>query len=99
MLLLVTHCSLTALFVAAAAATAAAGPKSQLDDTVYSQPALYVTNLIALELLRSREPDTVNGARVMAGLSLGEYCALVAAGAMSFSDGLKVWFMAAHKQD
>lgn len=29
-------------------------------------------------------------ARVAAGLSLGEYCALVAAGAISFSDGLKV---------
>ncbi|KAF6252240.1 hypothetical protein COO60DRAFT_1644206 [Scenedesmus sp. NREL 46B-D3] len=66
------------------------GPKSQLDDTVYSQPALYVTNLVALQLLRSREPDAAAGARVMAGLSLGEYSALVAAGAMSFADGLKV---------
>jgi hypothetical protein len=78
------------LLLAATAAAAAAGPKSQLDDTVYSQPALYVTNLVALELLRLREPETVNGARVMAGLSLGEYCALVAAGTMSFSDGVKV---------
>ncbi|WIA44196.1 hypothetical protein OEZ86_010517 [Tetradesmus obliquus] len=66
------------------------GPKSKLDNTVYSQPALFVTNLAALELLRGREPELVERARVMAGLSLGEYCALVAAGAMSFSDGLKV---------
>jgi malonyl CoA-acyl carrier protein transacylase len=71
---------------------AAAGPKSQLDDTVYSQPALFVTNLAALELLKTSEPDTAAAARAMAGLSLGEYCALVAAGAMSFKDGLKVCY-------
>ncbi|WIA23707.1 hypothetical protein OEZ85_000394, partial [Tetradesmus obliquus] len=58
------------------------GPKSKLDDTVYSQPALFVTNLAALELLRGRQPELVERARVMAGLSLGEYCALVAAGAI-----------------
>ena len=32
----------------------------------------------------------MEGCSVAAGLSLGEYCALVFAGAMSFEDGLKV---------
>eukprot|EP00878_Enallax_costatus_P025741 GHUV01027567.1.p1 GENE.GHUV01027567.1~~GHUV01027567.1.p1 ORF type:complete len:570 (+),score=127.17 GHUV01027567.1:335-2044(+) len=66
------------------------GPKSKLDDTVYSQPALFVTNLVAFELLKSKQPDVAEGCRAMAGLSLGEYSALVAAGAMSFEEGLKV---------
>lgn len=69
------------------------GPKSQLDDTIYSQPALFVANLAALEVLKAQDPGVVSGARLTAGLSLGEYCALVAAGAISFSDGLKVWLM------
>jgi malonyl CoA-acyl carrier protein transacylase len=39
---------------------------------------------------QERDAEVVQRARVAAGLSLGEYCALVAAGAISFSDGLKV---------
>lgn len=66
------------------------GPDEKLDATNISQPALYVCSLAALEKLRAESPDVVLGCEVAAGLSLGEYTALVFAGAMSFEDGLRV---------
>jgi len=66
------------------------GPAEKLDSTVYSQPALFVTSLAALEWLRANKPDVVSGCTAAAGLSLGEYTALVFAGVMSFEDGLRV---------
>jgi len=64
------------------------GPAERLDSTVCSQPALYVTSLAALELLREESPDVVLSCEAAAGLSLGEYTALVFAGVMTFEDGL-----------
>lgn len=66
------------------------GPSEELDSTIYSQPALFVASLAALEKLRADRPDVVLGCEMAAGLSLGEYTALTFAGAMSFEDGLKV---------
>lgn len=66
------------------------GPSEELDSTVISQPALFVTSLAALEMLRADSPDKVLACEMTAGLSLGEYTALVFAGAMSFEDGLRV---------
>lgn len=66
------------------------GPAEQLDSTVISQPAIFVTSLAALEMLRAESPDAVLGCEMVAGLSLGEYTALVFSGAMSFEDGLRV---------
>src|SRR5215510_3285234 len=66
------------------------GPAEKLDSTVYSQPALFVTSLAALEWLCANKPDVFNGCQTVAGLSLGEYTALVFAGVMSFEDGLRV---------
>jgi [acyl-carrier-protein] S-malonyltransferase len=66
------------------------GPAEKLDSTVYSQPALFVTSLAALEWLRANKPDVADSAEAAAGLSLGEYTALVFAGCMSFEDGLRV---------
>jgi [acyl-carrier-protein] S-malonyltransferase len=66
------------------------GPADKLDSTVYSQPALFVTSLAALEWLKANKPDVVSGCQAAAGLSLGEYTALVFAGVMSFEDGLRV---------
>jgi [acyl-carrier-protein] S-malonyltransferase len=64
------------------------GPAEQLDSTVFSQPALFVTSLAALESLRRESPDVVLSCEAAAGLSLGEYTALVFAGVMDFEDGL-----------
>jgi [acyl-carrier-protein] S-malonyltransferase len=66
------------------------GPVDRLNSTVVSQPALFVSSLAALEQLRATEPDVVSACTDVAGLSLGEYTALVFAGAMSFRDGLRV---------
>jgi [acyl-carrier-protein] S-malonyltransferase len=66
------------------------GPAEKLDSTVYSQPALFVTSLAALESLKASRPDVVDSAAAAAGLSLGEYTALVFAGVMTFEDGLRV---------
>lgn len=64
------------------------GPAEELDSTVYSQPAIFVTSLAALESLRAETPDVVLGCEATAGLSLGEYTAMVFAGVMEFEDGL-----------
>lgn len=66
------------------------GPKEQLDLTVNSQPALFVSALAALEMLRELKPELVASATHTAGLSLGEYTSLVFAGALTFEDGLRV---------
>jgi [acyl-carrier-protein] S-malonyltransferase len=66
------------------------GPAEDLDSTAYSQPALYVSSLAALEQLKLDEPDVIDGCVATAGLSLGEYTALSFAGVISFEDGLRV---------
>jgi [acyl-carrier-protein] S-malonyltransferase len=72
------------------AKTCREGPAAELDSTVISQPAIFVTSLAALEMLKAEKPDVVAACEQSAGLSLGEYTALVFAGAMSFEDGLRV---------
>ncbi len=64
------------------------GPEVELTKTENAQPAIYLVSWVALELLRSQVPDLRFGAT--AGLSLGEFTALAAAGALSFEDGLRV---------
>ncbi len=66
------------------------GPDAELDSTVISQPAIFVTSLAALEMLRAQSPDVVLACEAAAGLSLGEYTALVFSGAMTFEDGLRL---------
>lgn len=66
------------------------GPTEELDSTVISQPALFVTSLAAIEQLRDKAPEAVLSCEATAGLSLGEYTALVFAGAMEFEDGLRL---------
>lgn len=60
----------------------------QLNTTTISQPAIFVTSAAILEVLRTS--PSINGihADVTAGLSLGEYTALYAAGVLSFEDAL-----------
>jgi len=66
------------------------GPKEQLDTTEFSQPAMLIAGLAAVEKLRSEDSKAVNLASGVAGLSLGEYTALVFAGAFTLEDALKV---------
>lgn len=66
------------------------GPAERLDSTECSQPALFVTSLAALESLRSSTPDVVLACEGVAGLSLGEYTALVFAGVIEFEAGVRL---------
>ena len=50
-----------------------------------------MAGLAAVEKLRGEDASAVEECSAVAGLSLGEYCALVFAGALSFEDGLKVY--------
>ena len=66
------------------------GPAEALEATDVSQPAIFVASLAALEGLKAERPELVASCEGAAGLSLGEYTALVFAGALSFEDGLRV---------
>ncbi len=65
------------------------GPAEELERTDIQQPAIFVTSVAIWEtLLEKGLPDGFLGA--CAGLSLGEYTALHAAGAIGFDDALKL---------
>ncbi|HUB86368.1 MAG TPA: ACP S-malonyltransferase [Verrucomicrobiae bacterium] len=64
------------------------GPDAELTKTENAQPGIFLVSWICFELLREKVPDLRFEAA--AGLSLGEFTALTAAGAMSFEDGLRV---------
>jgi [acyl-carrier-protein] S-malonyltransferase len=64
------------------------GPEAELTKTEHAQPGIFLVSWVCLELLKERVPNLRFEAA--AGLSLGEFTALAAAGAMSFEDGLRV---------
>ena len=66
------------------------GPPERLNSTVVSQPAIFVSSLAALESLKASQPDALAACTGSAGLSLGEYTALVFAEAVDFVDALRV---------
>jgi [acyl-carrier-protein] S-malonyltransferase len=66
------------------------GPPERLNSTAVSQPAIFVSSLAALESLHATQPELAATCTATAGLSLGEYTALVFAEALSFRDGLRV---------
>ena len=65
------------------------GPPETLTQTRYSQPAIFVTSMAALEVLRHHPKMKDYNPRYAAGLSLGEATALCAADAISFDDGVR----------
>ena len=72
------------------------GPADDLNETVNTQPALYVHSIAAYRTFTHLypNPSTGSGQRLqpasVAGHSLGELSALTASGALSFTDGLKL---------
>src|SRR5689334_6862094 len=66
------------------------GPAERLNSTVVSQPALFVASLAALESLKQSNPQALDECVAAAGLSLGEFTALTFAGALTFSEGLRL---------
>jgi [acyl-carrier-protein] S-malonyltransferase len=75
------------------------GPDTELTKTENTQPGIFLVSWVAFQLLKERvqSPQSIvpghKGVldfQATAGLSLGEFTALTAAGAMSFEDGLRV---------
>ena len=64
------------------------GPEPELTKTENAQPGIFLVSWVAFQLLKEQVPALKFDAT--AGLSLGEFTALAAAGAMSFEDGLRV---------
>lgn len=68
------------------------GPEAELTDTINAQPALLAASvavMAALEAEMGQHPAAGNG-NFVAGHSMGEYSALVAAGSLSYADGLRL---------
>ncbi len=71
------------------------GPEDKLNTTEIAQPAIFVTSVAALEAMRAGQLGAEDGLAditpdACAGLSLGEYTALYAAGALDFENALKL---------
>jgi [acyl-carrier-protein] S-malonyltransferase len=72
------------------------GPDTELNDTVNTQPALFVHSVAAWRTFTHLFPDPSTGSgrrfrpATVAGHSLGELSALTASGALPFTDGLKL---------
>jgi len=63
------------------------GPELELKRTENTQPAILTASIAALRVLESETPLRAD---FVAGHSLGEYSALVCAGALSFADAVKI---------
>jgi [acyl-carrier-protein] S-malonyltransferase len=64
------------------------GPDSDLNDTINTQPALYLHSLAAFRVFSHLYPNLKPAS--LAGHSLGELSALAASGALSFEEGLRL---------
>jgi len=64
------------------------GPEIELLKTENAQPGIFLVSWVAFQLLKEKVPELQFQAA--AGLSLGEFTALTAAGAMDFEDSLRV---------
>jgi [acyl-carrier-protein] S-malonyltransferase len=66
------------------------GPIETLTLTENAQPALLAVSIAALRVLEEKGFRLAEGAKYVAGHSLGEYSALCAAGALSIADGARL---------
>jgi [acyl-carrier-protein] S-malonyltransferase len=64
------------------------GPDAELTKTENAQPGIFLVSWVAFQMLKERVPSLKFDAT--AGLSLGEFTALAAAGSLTFEDGLKL---------
>jgi [acyl-carrier-protein] S-malonyltransferase len=66
------------------------GPEEKLAETQYSQPAILVTSIAFLEVAKNETRLAAVKPAAAAGLSLGEYTALVLAGSLRFEDAVQL---------
>lgn len=62
------------------------GPEEKLNETKYTQLAILTESLAILEILKEKNIKS----EISAGLSLGEYTALINSGVISFEEGVKL---------
>ena len=66
------------------------GPEEDLQQTRNAQPAIAVTSLALLKVATELTPDLLKKPAFVAGHSLGEYSALVAAGSLPFDEAVRL---------
>lgn len=66
------------------------GPQEKLTLTAYCQPAIVAFSVAVLQALKQSEKFKNFNVKFAAGLSLGEYSALIACGGISFEDGIRL---------
>jgi [acyl-carrier-protein] S-malonyltransferase len=66
------------------------GPEADLNKTVHSQPAIFVSSLAAVERLAEMSIGAVEECKATAGFSVGEFASLVFAQSIDFVDALKL---------
>ncbi|XP_074839811.1 malonyl-CoA-acyl carrier protein transacylase, mitochondrial [Carettochelys insculpta] len=64
------------------------GPQAELDRTLHCQPAVFVASLAAVEKLNHQQPSVIENCVAAAGFSVGEFAALVFAGALDYTEAL-----------
>jgi [acyl-carrier-protein] S-malonyltransferase len=62
------------------------GPEAELTDTINAQPAILATSIAALRVIKAHAPHIT--AAFVAGHSMGEFSALIAAGSLTFEEAL-----------
>ena len=66
------------------------GPKSELDKTENTQPAIFLVSYSIFQVLKRETSFEINSANYFAGHSLGEYSALACAESLTFSQTIKL---------
>jgi [acyl-carrier-protein] S-malonyltransferase len=66
------------------------GPADRLNTTAISQPAIFATSAAILEVIKTNPKTSTIKPTAVAGLSLGEYTALYAAGIIGFEDAIRL---------
>ena len=66
------------------------GPADVLTQTANAQPALFAVAMAIYAELKAQYPAVLENVAFLAGHSLGEYCALAAAGALGIADGARL---------
>ena len=66
------------------------GPKEELDQTINTQPAIFLVSYSLFNLIKKEYGIDLNQAKYFAGHSLGEYSALSSAGYLNFSETIKL---------
>jgi len=66
------------------------GPEAKLEETSVCQPCMFLGGMAGLVSLRQTRPEAAERPGAVAGLSLGEYTALCAAGVFTFEQGMQL---------